>query len=146
MTYEILRFDRKPTDSEAYIMKRQRLRIAREVISEGGSLVDFARIVGITRVGALKYLEKHSPATRRALADNNRGRSMHPIRVLERLRVIAGCRTQRQAAKKLGITRGRVSVFLKHYAPEGIEDALELYESLYGVPLLDAANQQDAAA
>jgi predicted transcriptional regulator len=146
MTYAILRFDRRPTDSESYIMKRQRLRIAREVISEGGSLVDFARVVGITRVAALKYLEKHSPATRRALADNNRGRSMHPIRVLERLRVIAKCRTQRQAAKKLGLSHGRISVFLKHYAPDGIEDALELYESLYGVPLLESANQQEAAA
>lgn len=139
------RLGRRPTDSEAYIMKRQRLRLAREIISEGGSLGDFANVLGITNVAAINYLERHSPACRRALADNNRGRSMHPIRVLERLRVIASCRTQRQAAKKLGLSHGRVSVFLKHYAPEGIEDALELYESLYGVPLFDQANGRAAA-
>jgi predicted transcriptional regulator len=127
-------------------MKRKRLRLAREIISEGGCLADYARALGISVPGVIQYLEKHSPCTRRALADNNRGRSMHPIRVLERLRVIAKSRSQHQAAKKLGLSPSRICLFIKHYAPDGIEDALELYESLYGVPLLDSANQQEAAA
>jgi predicted transcriptional regulator len=127
-------------------MKRQRLRLAREIISEGGCLADYARALDVSVPAVIQYLEKHSPACRRALADNNRGRSMHPVRVLERLRVIASCRTQYQAAKKLGLSHSRVCVFLKHYAPEGIEDALELYESLYGVPLFDQANSIGEAA
>lgn len=130
------------TESERYIMKRKRLRIAREILAEGGSLKDFAERIGISTTGVIKYLDLHSPSTRRALADNHRGNSMHPIRVLERLRIIHASRSLRHAASKIGINHSAVFTFVKRYAPDGIEDALADYEEAYGVPLFEG---RDAA-
>lgn len=133
----MMRFRGRPTDSQMYALKRQRLRIAREVIAEGGSLKHFAERVGISRAGASLYLERHSPVTLRALSDNHRYNSLDPIAVLERLRVVVSSRTKAQAAKTLGITASGLSLFLSRYAPDGVQEALEEYEFTYGVPLLE---------
>lgn len=135
----MMRFNGRPTDSESYILKRHRLRIAREVIAEGGNLTDFADRIGVSRPMVTKYLMKHSPCTHQALKDNARYNAMHPIRVLERLRVIEQCRTRAQAARRLCMSTSGVTLFVKRYAPDGVKDALDDYEETYGAPLLEEA-------
>ena len=96
------RFIGRPTDSESYLLKRQRLRVAFEIISEQGNLTDFANAIGISLPGAIYYLRRNSPDTLEALKDGRRRIALHPLRVLHRLRVISQSKTKLAAAEKLG--------------------------------------------
>ncbi len=133
------RFIGRPTDSESYLLKRQRLRVAREVISEQGNVTDFANAIGISLTGAIYYLRRNSPDTLDALKDGHRRVALHPLRVLHRLRVLSKSKTKAAAAKKLGLSQPGIFMFIKRYAPDGVEEALADYEEAYGAPLLEEA-------
>ncbi|NQZ47767.1 MAG: hypothetical protein HRT63_09625 [Erythrobacter sp.] len=133
------RFIGRPTDAESYLLKRQRLRVARDIISEQGNVTDFAKAIGISVPGAIYYLRRHSPETLQVLKDGNRRIALDPGRVLHRLRVISQSKTKVAAAEKLGLSQPGVFMFIKRYAPHGIEDALQDYEEAYGAPLLEDA-------
>ncbi len=128
-----------------YIKLRQRLRLARECVSEGLNLTDFAERAGISTQSAMMYLRRHSPATHEALRDGHRKSSLHPLRVLHRLRVISRHKTGQSAAKELGVTQQAISMFIKRYCPDGVEEALQDYEEAYGTPLFGNQPQEAAA-
>ena len=122
-----------------YLLLRQRKRIARDVIHEGGNLTNFAEACGISLPGAIRYLEKHSPDIRRALKDNSRYAAHHPLKVLNRLRVISRTRKRQDAADKLGLSKYGLYRFIRDYCPDGVDEALAEYEAAYGAPLLEEA-------
>ena len=132
-------FKGRPTESESYLLKRQRLRIARQVIAEGGNITVFAKRIGISPPGAIYYLRRNSPDTLKALKDGTRKDVLHPHTVLDRLRVISRSKNYRQAGERLGISNSGVCLFLKAYAPDGVEEALAEYEETYGAPLFEEA-------
>ena len=122
-----------------YITLRKRLRLARTVIHEGGNLTEYARRSGVSVVSASKYLRKHSECCHAALKSAHHGAATHPLRVLDRLRVLSKQKGDKaRSAKALGLTYQGVWHFVNRYAPEGIEEALSDYEDAYGAPLLEA--------
>jgi hypothetical protein len=128
-----------------YIEKRQRLRLARQCIYEGLNTTDFASRAGISLPQASRWLKLHAPEHLSALKENSRYAALHPETVLNRLRVIAQ-NSPKKAANILNMSRTGLRYFITAYAPDGIESALSEYEEAYGVPLLESANQQEAAA
>ncbi len=127
----------KPGKSTDYIKLRKRLKIAREIVSEGGNCADFARAIGISPPAVLVYLRKYAPEYLEALKDGHRRNALHPLRVLHRLRVIAKHRTKIAAARELGISSGCLHMFIKRYCQDGIAETLADYEEAYGAPLFE---------
>lgn len=128
-----------------YIEKRQRLRLARQCISEGLNTTDFAKRSGISLPQASRWLKLHAPEHLSALKENSRYAALHPETVLNRLRVIAANKPNK-AAQILNMSRTGLRYFVSAYAPEGIEEALSEYEEAYGTPLFDQANSIGEAA
>lgn len=120
-----------------YELKRKRIRLARQCISEGLNLTDFAKMAGVSKVAATVYLRQHSPACHAALKNGFRRNHLPPLRVLHRLRVVSQSRTLTAAAKELGISHPALTTFLARNAPDGVELALADYEDAYGAPLLE---------
>ncbi len=126
------------SQSERYLLLRQRKRLANECIAEGLNLTVFAERAGISVAGAQYYLQRNAPDLHRALKDGRWRNHLSPLKVLHRLRVICSTRTQAEAARKLGMTKEGVHYFLKRYCDEGSpSETLEEYEFTYGTPLLD---------
>lgn len=128
-----------------YIKLRQYKRLAREVIHDGGNLSEMARLAGVSQPFISRYLRKHSPDLHEALKGGRAKRSIPPEVILNRLRVISQSRSLREAGEILNLSANGVHYVVKKFAPDGIEDALEDYEYLYGTPLLDQSNQEAAA-
>lgn len=125
--------------SQDYILWRQRKRIAMQVVSECGNIQMVAERWGVTNPAARKQLMKRWPSIYEALRSGRPRHQLHPHRVLHRLRVTARHGNQGRAAKELGIDRMALRQFLNRYAPDGLDEALALYEENYAAPLLEAA-------
>jgi len=135
----------KPGRSTDYIKLRKRLKIAREIISEGGNCADFAKAIGVTPPAVTVYLRKYAPEHLEALKDGHRRNVLHPLRVLHRLRVLKKHRTKIAAARELGVSSNCLHMFIARYCEDGIDATLADYEEAYGAPLLEAANGRAAA-
>lgn len=122
-----------------YLLLRQRKRLARDVIHEGGNVTDYAKEAGISLPAASRYLSKRAPCLLAALKDNSRYAAHSPHKVLRRLRVIASTPKRKDAAKALGLSVYGLYRFIRVYAPDGIEEALTEYEETYGAPLFEVA-------
>jgi hypothetical protein len=55
------------------------------------------------------------------------------------LKVIKASKSQAAAARKLCLTGNAITYTLKTYAPDGLDDAIDLYEESYGAPLFEVA-------
>lgn len=125
MTYRM-----KPSRLGAPVsVHRARKRRCEKYADAGFNLSQAAESEGITRAALWQWLNRKGfHDLRRRLADNARWTTLSSQEVVSRLRVVQSSKTQRVAAKHLGISDAAMCDFLKRYAPEGIEDALELYE------------------
>lgn len=75
-----------------HLLLRQRKRLARDVIHEGGNVTDYAKEAGISLPAASRYLSKIAPCLLAALKDNSKtmGRSAYTCgRCLCRLPICA---------------------------------------------------------
>ena len=109
---------------------RRRKQIAREVISESVSVSEFARRLGIGSQTACKWLRSHAPELHEQLLDQP-----HPIvmsrheRLARLLAIHAGMKaglTQPVIAERLTLSRQVLRNWLRTWAPDGIEDAIDL--------------------
>jgi transposase-like protein len=108
----------------------QRRRIATEVLAEKGSVSEFARRAGIVSSWASEWLKRFEPDLHRELLDQS-----HPV-MLSRERRIARLKAVQLAealgiplcdvAQQMNMEPGTLKRWLATWAPEGIEDALEL--------------------
>jgi DNA-binding phage protein len=129
----------KPGTPIDYIKLRQYKRIASEVIHDGGNITEMARRAGVSSAFISRYLRKHAPHLHSKLKEAKSRRVIAPEVILYRLKVIKASKSQAAAARKLCLTGNAITYTLKTYAPDGLDDAIDLYEESYGAPLFEVA-------
>jgi hypothetical protein len=109
--------------------RAHRLAVADQIIATGGNLSRFAEAIGVAPCTALKYLRAHDPERLAALVS---GRGLNQLDVhtatcrLLLVRSFVGIRGGHgRLAKALGISSAALSCFVKTWAPDGIDQALD---------------------
>ncbi len=106
-----------------------RRRLGWAVASANGTISEFARRCGRSFSTAQKWLLRYDQELHRALLDGCHMNTLPREDRLERLRicqeVFAEGHGQREAAKRCGISQMRLSIWLRKWAPDGIEQAIE---------------------
>lgn len=105
-----------------------RLRLARAVLDDGGNLTEFARRAGLKLSNAHHWLKRNDADLLRSLAGGPRGKQYDYHAALVRLLLIQsvdGIRGGRvRLAKALGVTPACLSMFVKTWAPDGLDAAI----------------------
>lgn len=107
-----------------------RRRVGWAVASEGGNLSDFARAIGVRKQAAHKWVSRYASDLHKVLVgDGRRGNVLPPKERLERLvtyrNAIRQGKTQNEAARLCGVSGPRIRVWLRIWAPDGVDQAIE---------------------
>jgi len=106
---------------------RLRKRKVIEVIAKNGSYFDIGEAWGTSNVYANRQVRERWPHLANEMKARRFKNELHPEVIYQRLLIIKDSRTQREAAKRIGITHVAVHQLLRRHAPDGIDDALDLY-------------------
>ena len=102
--------------------------IADAVIIDGGTMADFSRRIGLTPAGGLLWLRTYEPDLHKALIDGHRRGHLSAHVALCRLLLIREARAAygyaRPVARALGLTSASLSLFVRRWAPRGIDQAI----------------------
>lgn len=106
----------------------ERLIVARQIADEGGCLRHVADAWGVSAARITMVLPEKDADLHRQLRDNSRRtRSLSADEVSKRLSAYAESGNMSATARQFGMTPSGFFLFLKRYAPFGVEDALEDY-------------------
>lgn len=105
---------------------RRRKALARSIAKRGGNMAEYARTVGVSPAGALKWLRAHAPHEHQLLVSGPRSK-FTPEQTLARLllfKVHKEMRMLGRLAKAFGCSQQALSQFVAHYAPDGLDAAI----------------------
>lgn len=110
--------------------KQERLRIARQVYDEGGSISEFARRVHIHTSWASNWLRSADRELHRLFLDQPHPVALNRSARVARLLSVKIARqmgwTDKETAAALNICVSALGNWLRVWAPDGLDDALEL--------------------
>lgn len=117
---------KRPAISEMEHSRRRRL--AEAIIRNGGSQAEFARQLGFTPPAALRWLRRYAPDLHvRFLGDRMSGIDRHTA--LVRLLLVREAKRHRGwmaiCGRAFGLTPQALATFVNHWAPDGIDAAIE---------------------
>lgn len=107
--------------------RRERFKQADRVIAKGGNLRQFARVVGISPPGALKWLRRYDPDRLARLVEAPHPGSLTPHDALVRLlwlKATEGTGQRRRVCQALGISEQTLWMTRKLWAPDGLDAAI----------------------
>lgn len=127
---DMKRDDQKQSRVVSQDAKAARLGIAKIVLEEGGSISEFARRVGINTSWATVWLRQNDEGLHRQFLDQRHPITLDPPRRVARLMAVkVGLEMDLSLgviARRLGMKRNALVNWLETWAPDGIDDALEL--------------------
>lgn len=110
--------------------KAERLAIARQVYEEGGSISEFSRRVNINTSWATTWLRENDEDLHKMFLDQKHPITLPPqARIARLMAVKIGYEmgmTTADIARELNMRRTPLSNWLATWAPDGIDDALEM--------------------
>lgn len=107
----------------------ERLKVGRKVVSEGGTISEFGRRVGIQPHSASGWLQRNDFDLYRDLKDgtstNILPREVRLQRLLTYREGIEAGLSHTKASERCGVSQNRMRVWLAQWAPDGIDLAIE---------------------
>jgi len=127
---------------------RRRLSIARTVLSEGGTISEFGRRIGLGTQSASKWIRDNASDLHSEFLNQRHPMVLCPTERVARLRAIQAGQelglSYKLIGSAIGISANRLRIWLEVWAPYGVEDALEL-EEVGDDEAFEAPREEEAA-